>query len=215
MIVCDCNHSIFNRIHRHSKGSFESINIPTTPMHNESMDYGEPHGDYDLYSFSSSIHKSKPWYYQNGSLYPESANNSRDSSQRMAKLQPFEGNGSYRFSNQMMFIPPNYKPNGKVKTILVMKYIPDWIYWKVEKAETIFSDLKCPVKNCRLTSNRTEWPNADLVIFDIHREILPTNETRRSNQIYAFFNMESPVHTISVNKPGKLVIFFLSKKERV
>lgn len=83
------------------------------------------------------------------------------------------------------------------KTILVYE-IPEW--FKLRDGPEAFADLKCPVYKCRLTTKHENRPNADLVLF--HEHYIDTHLPRPKNQIYALYNIESPLHTVRIPYPG-------------
>lgn len=148
---------------------------------------------------------------KNGTRFPEPAEMSMDSNHISSKLHPFDGNDRDKFSNEMMYVPPNYNPNGKIKTIFIIEWIPDswYTYWNVDKSN-VFDDLKCPVRNCRLTKNKTEQNSADLVIWDVHRGFLSTKndtQTRPPHQLWAYYTQESPPHTRIVPFTGNRMLF--------
>lgn len=103
-------------------------------------------------------------------------------------------------------IDTKWKLNG-FKTILAYE-LPSW--FQIHDGSEVFSDLKCPVQKCRLTTNRYERHIVDLVLF--HEHYVESYHARPKNQIYAVFNMESPVHTVRIPYPGKhLQSIFLTK----
>lgn len=83
------------------------------------------------------------------------------------------------------------------KTILAYE-IPVW--FKVQDGTKTFLDLNCPVNKCRLTTNHRERQSADLVLF--HEHYHETHLPRPPNQVYALYNIESPLHTARIPHPG-------------
>lgn len=159
------------------------------------------HDDYDPTSFTVNI-KPKPWYLQNGTRYPEPVP-LQNSSEYFQNLFPVEGNSNDRIVNQLMYVPPNYNKNKEIKTILSANGLVDW--WSIKEGTDLFSNLKCPVDRCRLTTNNSELSTADMVLF--HDGPIPTNTTRPPNQIYAVYYTESPFSSFPVSIPGKVFIF--------
>lgn len=160
----------------------------------------QPNNDYDSSSFMVRT-KPMPWYFTNGTRYPESAVISQDTSKRISERLSFEDNGSDHFIDQMMFMPENYNTNRestKIKTILSVNGIAKW--WHVDEGKRLFSNLKCPVDKCRLTSDNKERHTADLVLF--HDTYIQTTQPRPINQIYALYHMESPYLTTALEFPG-------------
>lgn len=86
--------------------------------------------------------------------------------------------------------------------------MPTWVT-KYDDVEAVI-DLNCAVNKCRLTTNHDERRTADLVIFRDH--YVPTQYSRPSQQIYAFYTWESPHHAITqVPYPGNNLLFLLFK----
>lgn len=162
------------------------------------------HYDYDSSSFLIII-KPKPWYVTNGIRYPKPAAISIETGIRDAKLLPEEDPQSDRILNQMMFVPPNYDPSRRkemMKTIY-MPTIPAW--WEIERGESTFVDLKCPVDACRITDHSQERENADMVLFNNSDSSDSfSSGTRSPKQIYAAFYSESPKHASYYGRPGKI-----------
>lgn len=161
----------------------------------------QPNNDYDSSSCIMVRTKPMPWYFTNGTRYPKSAAISQDTSKHLSELLSFEDNGRDHFIDQMMFMPENYNSNRestKIKTILSVNGIAKW--WHVEEGIGLFSNLKCPVDKCRLTSDNNERQTADLVLF--HDTYKPTIQPRPFNQIYALYHMESPYLTTALEFPG-------------
>lgn len=143
--------------------------------------------DYDPTSLSVQI-KPKPWYFKNGSRYPDPPSFSEQMGKRAAKLMQFEDDKNDRFTNQMMFVPPNYESivkSQKFKTILGYTEIPG--FWGVKLGTEIFKDFKCPVYTCRLTNKKEEIHTAEMVFF--YNYYVAPNATRSPEQIYALYHM--------------------------
>lgn len=71
----------------------------------------------------------KPWYFSGGKRYPIEAKRKRKTQKRMAKLFPSEDQWTDRITNQLMFVPPNYKDikmSGHLKTILLYNGLGPW-----------------------------------------------------------------------------------------
>lgn len=144
--------------------------------------------DYDPTCMSVQI-KPLPWYFQNGSRYPEPPKFSEKMGKRDAKLMPFEDEKYDRFTNQMMFVPPNYDKivkSQKYKTILAYTEIAE--YWNVRVGTEIFKEFKCPVFTCRLSDKKEEIHTAEMVLF--YDYYVAANVTRKPEQIYALYHME-------------------------
>lgn len=131
--------------------------------------YSSPHDDYDPDNYYVQI-LPKPYYFKNGTRYPEPAMDSMVSGVHNPKLFPIEGNESDHIVNQIMYVPPDYNEDKEIKTILSINW------WNVKEGTDIFSDFKCPVDRCRLTTNRSERSTADMILF--HDSFVPTNNTR-------------------------------------
>ena len=63
--------------------------------------------------------------------------------------------------------------------------------WEVGRGQEPFDRLQCFVRSCSFTSNRSELPESDAVLFHIHQleEHIPQ---KRPGQIWIFFMLESP-----------------------
>lgn len=83
------------------------------------------------------------------------------------------------------------------KTILAYDP-PKW--FELKDGIGIFTDMKCPVKKCRLTTKYSERQTADAVIFN--DKYIPTDEPRPPKQIYALYYIESPPHTSIIPVSG-------------
>ncbi len=71
----------------------------------------------------------KPWYFSGGKRYPIEAKRKRKTQKRLAKLFPYEDQWTDRITNQLMFVPPNYrdiKMSGNLKTILLFNGLGPW-----------------------------------------------------------------------------------------
>lgn len=66
---------------------------------------------------------------------------------------------------------------------------------EIKDGVSVFDDLDCPVKRCRLTSDHTERPYADLVLFQ--NNYVHTYGTRSPDQIYALYYMVTVFATIA------------------
>ncbi|QQP39443.1 Uncharacterized protein FKW44_020328, partial [Caligus rogercresseyi] len=66
-------------------------------------------------------------------------------------------------------------------------------YWGSKPGRGIFLKEKCPVSDCVLTSMRSEFTRADLVIFKDHF-VMPSFSRPRS-QLWMMYMLECPLHT--------------------
>lgn len=76
--------------------------------------------------------------------------------------------------------------------------IPEWFH--IRLGTEVFTDLKCPVNNCRLTTKHSNRQTADLVLF--HGYYVDIGYPRSPEQIYALYYIESPPHTSIIEYPG-------------
>lgn len=75
------------------------------------------------------ISQRKPWYFSGGKRYPVEAKRKRKTQKRLAKLFPSEDQWTDRITNQLMFVPPNYRNiqmSGHLKTILLFNGLGPW-----------------------------------------------------------------------------------------
>lgn len=78
----------------------------------------------------------KPWYFLNGTKFPNPAEVDGTTRKRIGKLTPSESFGETRITDQLMFVPPNYekiKQEGKLKKILLYNGL---LAWNVEKGSS-------------------------------------------------------------------------------
>ena len=85
----------------------------------------------------------------------------------------------------------------KTKTILLWNW---WFsrenWWFKTMGRVPFTETKCRVHDCIITTNKTTQPYADAILF--HLRNTPYGSLPRdhpTNQIWIIFNMEAPVHT--------------------
>lgn len=98
-------------------------------------------------------------------------------------------------------IRSNVTLSNKTKTIYTYS-IPEWFYIK---KETVFNDLNCPVKNCRITTDEREKERADLVWFFEGYE--NKKYIRNPKQIFAFYSIECPaMRTYNKFDPPGLIL---------
>lgn len=158
--------------------------------------------NYDLSSFMV-VTEPKPWFFKNGTTYPEPAKISQKTGIRDAKLLSEEDPGNDRILNQLMFVPPNYNSIVKSKKVkIILAYYDSLFWWKPKLDGNIFQKLKCPVDTCRITTNKSEIEIADLVFF--YNGYEPVKYKRPSKQIYAIYYYEPPHKGDLIKYPGKI-----------
>lgn len=87
--------------------------------------------------------------------------------------------------------------------------IPPWL--EIKEGISVFHDLNCPVRRCRLTFDNAERTFADLVLF--HDDYVHTYSTRSTAQIYALYFTESPPYTNVFPYPGIPSLFSSSSTQ--
>lgn len=155
--------------------------------------------------------KPRPWYFNGGTVYPQPAIFSKELGRRDAKLVPSEDPKNDRFENQLMFIPPNYeevRKSNKTKLIAFVNNRGGYGDVDAIKLETLRDEMKCPVWTCIFSNRREVVERADFVIFSGQHS--PINLTRTSNQIYAFYRVESPVH-YNTKFESRIYLFIIVK----
>ncbi|XP_054271110.1 glycoprotein 3-alpha-L-fucosyltransferase A-like [Macrosteles quadrilineatus] len=135
--------------------------------------------------------ESLPWYFKGGLRMPQPSVRGLSGHQE-ARLWPAEDPDSDRIENQLMFVPPDPIPAGKLKKILLMYGLYSW---DAKPGTKVFA--KCPVKSCSLTINRQDASNADAILFKDY--ITHPGVKRPSSQVWILFHLESPPHTSRVD----------------
>ncbi|XP_057381512.1 glycoprotein 3-alpha-L-fucosyltransferase A-like [Daphnia carinata] len=65
--------------------------------------------------------------------------------------------------------------------------------WQTKSGQKVFTEQKCPVDRCSLTSNREEASNADAIMF---KDFFATpSHQRPPHQIWIMYMLECPLHT--------------------
>ncbi|KAJ4444225.1 hypothetical protein ANN_06016 [Periplaneta americana] len=105
-----------------------------------------------------------------GTRWPLSAARSRKTGRRIARLWPHEDPGSDRITNQLMFIPPASSTGEsgphKLKKILIYNGLGSWA--PLKPGRDVFTQARCPVDTCTVTSNKAEAADADAILYKDH-----------------------------------------------
>ncbi|CAB4064491.1 E2.4.1.214 [Lepeophtheirus salmonis] len=129
--------------------------------------------------------KKKPWYMEEGVEFPIPED------EKNSKLFPEDYVGHDRIPEQLMYLARGKKNESrKYKKILLWNGVN---YWGSRPGRGIFLKEKCPVSECVLTSMRSEFLRADLVIFKDHF-VMPSFN-RPPNQLWMMYMLECPLHT--------------------
>lgn len=64
----------------------------------------------------------------------------------------------------------------------------------------MFISSKCPVNTCKITANREQTNQADLVLYKDH--FIPTGMMRPPKQLYMLYFLECPYHTQHIKFPN-------------
>lgn len=105
-----------------------------------------------------------------GTRWPLPAAKSRKSGRRIAALWPHEDPGSDRISNQLMFVPPTSsagESNGqRLKKILIYNGLGSWA--PLKPGRDVFTQSRCPVDTCTITSEKAQAADADAILYKDH-----------------------------------------------
>ena len=108
--------------------------------------------------------ESKPWYMRGGTRRPKPAPKNNNTGRHTAKIWPqTEEPWDDRITNQLMFVPPDYSGDGKLKKIVYYYELPSW--HKVKLGREAFIQDQCPVDTCTISVNKAEAADADAIIF--------------------------------------------------
>ena len=112
----------------------------------------------------------RPWYMSGGTRWPLPAAKSRKSGRRIAALWPHEDPGSDRITNQLMFVPPSSsagESNGqRLKKILIYNGLGSWA--PLKPGRDVFTQARCPVDTCTITSEKAQAADADAILYKDH-----------------------------------------------
>ena len=112
----------------------------------------------------------RPWYMSGGTRWPLPAAKSRKSGRRIAVLWPHEDPGSDRITNQLMFVPPTSsagESNGqRLKKILIYNGLGSWA--PLKPGRDVFTQARCPVDTCTITSEKAQAADADAILYKDH-----------------------------------------------
>ena len=114
------------------------------------------------------------------------------------RIWPIQNETQDRILNQMNLYPEGIN-SSRPKTILVYSGLPR----SVAKGRRQFEKDSCPVQNCRITDNRSDYSSADAVMFinGLHGAPGP----RPPGQIWILYVLESPLHIRNFNKMNGMV----------
>lgn len=153
----------------------------------------------------------KLWFFENGTKFPKPAKIGSKT-----RLMPNEAVDDDRIVNQLMFVPPNYeeiKKKGKLKNILLYD---GFLHWNIKMSNvgddgnrkivvtfrfnkllmfsgrSLFTNSKCPVDTCKVTSDRAQLNSSDLVIF---KSFSGSQASKNPRQLFMLYLLESPHHT--------------------
>ncbi|KAK3907867.1 Glycoprotein 3-alpha-L-fucosyltransferase A [Frankliniella fusca] len=165
-----------------------------------------------------------PWYMTNGKRRPKPVHKDPITGRRIARLWPEvrtapaapcpltspptwppkpytntkcsqEEVGGDRVLNQLMFLPPDARPDDsspkKLKKILLYN---GWSSWGgLTAGQTVFKREQCPVDTCTLTDRQDEAATADAILYkDYFRQ---PGVPRPPRQIWILYFLECPYHT--------------------
>ena len=106
-----------------------------------------------------------PWYIKNGGYRP-----SQDD--LVYNIWPVSRLKDDRIEEQLMIPSRNIDdtssnvPAGALKPKLKKIFLPNGLgSWQTKSGQKVFTEQKCPVDQCSLTSNRDEAANADAIMF--------------------------------------------------
>ena len=112
----------------------------------------------------------RPWYLSGGTRWPLPAAKSRKSGRRIAALWPHEDPGSDRITNQLMFVPSSSsagESNGqRLKKILIYNGLGSWT--PLKPGRDVFTQARCPVDTCTITSEKAQAAEADAILYKDH-----------------------------------------------
>jgi hypothetical protein len=110
------------------------------------------------------------WFMSGGTRWPLPAAKSRKSGRRIAALWPHEDPGSDRITNQLMFVPPSSsagESNGqRLKKILIYNGLGSWA--PLKPGRDVFTQSRCPVDTCTITSEKAQASDADAILYKDH-----------------------------------------------
>lgn len=132
-----------------------------------------------------------PWYFSEGERRPPPSRRVKKTGRRVARIFPAEDAFIDRITNQLMFVPPDYKAvvnSGARKTILLYNGLEAWNL--VAGGNAYFQRNECPVFTCDISTNREDAEHADMVLFKDHYE--PIDAKRSPDQVYGLFWRGSP-----------------------
>jgi glycoprotein 3-alpha-L-fucosyltransferase len=113
------------------------------------------------------VEMSLPWYVTGGTRRPLPAAKSRISGRRMAQLWPEEAPGSYRITNQLMFVPPSAtasESSGQSLKKILFYYGLNRAY-NLNLGRKNFIDARCPVDTCTITLDKNQTTVADAIVY--------------------------------------------------
>jgi len=124
----------------------------------------------DREDFPLQEEEGRPWYMSGGARWPLQAAKSRKSGRRIAALWPHEDPGSDRITNQLMFVPPTSsagESNGqRLKKILIYNGLGSWA--PLKPGRDVFTQSRCPVDTCMITSEKAQAADADAILYKDH-----------------------------------------------
>lgn len=140
--------------------------------------------------------KERPWYMRNGELQPQTCPVDPATRVRQTQFFPEEAPEEDRIPEQLMFVPPQFSSQKDqeavpLKKILLWNGISSW--GGNRPGRGAFLKEKCPVNACALTTSRSDFQSADLVLFKDHFT-MPTVR-RPKHQLWMLYMLECPLHT--------------------